>query len=161
MRTFARRGVGPKKEKAELEANHRRAATQVEKAMRQIDDVLGSWLMSEMTISINSRPFQVVCRDGEEAQVTQLAEDLAARVADIKKLNERAGDSHLLVLAALTLCSELRDMKREIEAIALGCRQSRHGAADFGRKNGRYGRRTDRGLGIGGAKSGGHAAAAA
>ena len=75
--------------------------------------------MSEMTISINSRPFQVVCRDGEEAQVMQLAEDLAGRVAEIKKLNERAGDSHLLVLAALTLCSELRDMKREIEAIRL------------------------------------------
>ena len=75
--------------------------------------------MSEMTISINSRPFQVLCRDGEEAQVTQLAEDLAARVAAIKKLNEKAGDSHLLVLAGLTLCSELRDMKRDIEAIRL------------------------------------------
>ena len=37
--------------------------------------------MAEITVSVNSRPFQVVCRDGEEAQVSQLAEDLAARVA--------------------------------------------------------------------------------
>ena len=51
--------------------------------------------------------------------MTQLAEDLAARVAQLKKGHERIGDSHLLVLAGLTLCSELRDVKREIEAIRL------------------------------------------
>ena len=33
---------GLKKKKAEMEASQRRAATQVEKAMRQIDDVLGA-----------------------------------------------------------------------------------------------------------------------
>lgn len=75
--------------------------------------------MAEMTVSINSRPFQIVCRDGEEAQVTQLAEDLAARVATIKKGNEKAGDSHLLVLAGLMLSSDLRDLKRELDALKL------------------------------------------
>ena len=73
--------------------------------------------MAEMTVLINSRPFQVVCADGEEAQVPQLAEDLATRVATLKKGNEKIADSHLLVLSALTLCNELRDMKHEIEAI--------------------------------------------
>lgn len=75
--------------------------------------------MAEMTVSINSRPFQIVCRDGEEAQVTQLAEDLAARVADIKKGNTKAGDSHLLVLAGLLLCSDLRDAQREMDALKM------------------------------------------
>ena len=75
--------------------------------------------MAEMTVSINSRPFQIVCRDGEEAQVMQLADDLAARVADIKKGNEKAGDSHLLVLAGLVLSSELRDLKRELDEMKL------------------------------------------
>jgi cell division protein ZapA len=92
--------------------------------------------MSEMTISINSRPFQVMCRDGEEAQVTQLAEDLATRVAEIKKLNERGGDSHLLVLAALTLCSEIRDMKREIEAIRLDVAKAGSARETLGEKMG-------------------------
>lgn len=75
--------------------------------------------MAEMTVSINSRPFQIVCRDGEETQVTQLAEDLAARVAAIKKGNEKAGDSHLLVLAGLMMCSDLRDLKRDLDAMKL------------------------------------------
>ena len=73
--------------------------------------------MAEITVSVNSRPFQVVCRDGEEAQVSQLAEDLAARVAAIKKGNEKAGDSHLLVLAGLVLSNDVRDLKRELEAV--------------------------------------------
>ena len=73
--------------------------------------------MAEMTISINSRPFQIMCRDGDEAEVSRLAEDLAARVATLKQTAPRAGDSHLLVLAGLMLASELRDLRRDIEAI--------------------------------------------
>lgn len=92
--------------------------------------------MSEMSILVNSRPFQVLCRDGEEAQVSQLAEDLAARVAHIKKSNERAGDSHLLVLAGLTLCSELRDMKRDIEAIRLDVARAGSARETLGEKMG-------------------------
>tara|TARA_B100000925_G_scaffold274932_1_gene240776 strand:+ start:911 stop:1276 length:366 start_codon:yes stop_codon:yes gene_type:complete len=73
--------------------------------------------MAEITVSVNSRPFQVVCRDGEEGQVSHLAEDLAERVADIKKGNEKAGDSHLLLLAGLVLCNDVRDLKRDLEAV--------------------------------------------
>jgi cell division protein ZapA len=73
--------------------------------------------MAEITISVNSRPFQVVCRDGDEAQVTQLAEDFATRVATMKKGNEKAGDSHLMVLTGLMLCNDLRDLKHELEAV--------------------------------------------
>ena len=73
--------------------------------------------MAEITVSVNSRPFQVICRDGEETQVSQLAEDLAARVAGIKKSNEKAGDSHLLVLAGLVLCNDVRDLKHELDAV--------------------------------------------
>ena len=58
--------------------------------------------MAELTISINSRAFQIMCADGEEAQVKKLAEDLATRVGSLKDHSAQAGDSHLLVLAGLT-----------------------------------------------------------
>ena len=70
--------------------------------------------MAELTISINSRAFQIMCADGEEAQVKKLAEDLATRVGSLKDRSAQAGDSHLLVLAGLTLCSELRDLNRDL-----------------------------------------------
>lgn len=92
--------------------------------------------MAEMTISINSRPFQIMCRDGEEAQVGKLAEELATRVAQLKKTAANAGDSHLLVLAGLTLCSELRDLQHDIASIksdmdkASGTREALAGRLD-------------------------------
>lgn len=70
--------------------------------------------MAELTISINSRAFQIMCADGEEAQVKKLAEDLATRVGSLKDHSAQAGDSHLLVLAGLTLCNELRDLHRDM-----------------------------------------------
>ncbi len=41
--------------------------------------------MAELTISINSRPFAIACADGEEQRVSRLAEDLAARLGEVKK----------------------------------------------------------------------------
>ncbi len=73
--------------------------------------------MAEITVSINSRPFQVLCANGEEAQVLRLAEDLSARVATIRQQGGKASDSHMLVLAAITLCSELRDLHRDVAAL--------------------------------------------
>ena len=67
--------------------------------------------MAELTISINSRPFAIACADGEEQRVSRLAEDLAARLGEVKKNVNGAGDSHLLVLVGLTLCDELNQLK--------------------------------------------------
>ena len=76
--------------------------------------------MAEMTIQVNERSYQIMCRDGDEAEVSKLAVDLAARVAAIaKNMNQTAtiGDSHLLVLASLTLLSEMRDLQHDKAAV--------------------------------------------
>lgn len=77
--------------------------------------------MAEITVSINRRQFRVMCRNGDEERVMRLAEDLAGRVAQIRKESGTtgagmAGDSHLLVLAALTMLSELQDLQTELSA---------------------------------------------
>jgi cell division protein ZapA (FtsZ GTPase activity inhibitor) len=76
--------------------------------------------MAEMTIQVNERSYQIMCRDGDEAEVSKLAADLAARVAAIaKNMNQTAtiGDSHLLVLASLTMLSEMRDLQHDKAAV--------------------------------------------
>ena len=76
--------------------------------------------MAEMTIQVNERSYQIMCRDGDEAEVRKLAADLAARVAAIaKNMNQTAtiGDSHLLVLTSLTLLSEMRDLQHDKAAV--------------------------------------------
>lgn len=67
--------------------------------------------MGELNISINNRPFQIACEDGDEPRVTRLAEDLAARISRIKQDVGEAGDARLLVLAGLMLCDELRNLR--------------------------------------------------
>ena len=76
--------------------------------------------MAEIGITINDRAYQIMCRDGDEPQVSKLAADLGARVADIVKSAQPAGavgDSQLLVLASLTLLSELRDLNHEMDRL--------------------------------------------
>ncbi len=76
--------------------------------------------MAEMTITVNDRAFQVMCRDGEEPQVSKLATDLAGRVAEISRAMgspSQIGDSHLLVLTSLTLLSERRDLQETLESL--------------------------------------------
>jgi len=76
--------------------------------------------MAEMTIHVNERSYQIMCRDGDEAEVSKLAADLAARVATIARdMNQSAtvGDSHLLVLASLTMLSEMRDLQHDKDAV--------------------------------------------
>lgn len=73
--------------------------------------------MAELTISINNRPFQIACPDGEEQHVSRLAEDLAGRLGDVKQSAGDAGDSLLLVLVGLTLCDELRQNREKIEKL--------------------------------------------
>ena len=78
--------------------------------------------MGDLNISINNRPFLIACADGDEHNVSRLAEDLAARISSIKKNVGEVGDSRLLVLAGLTMCDEIKslsdqleDLKRQIE----------------------------------------------
>ncbi len=73
--------------------------------------------MGELNISINKRPFQISCADGDEHNVARLAEDLAARVSEIKKNVGEAGDTRLLVLAGLTMCDELHMMKEQLDIL--------------------------------------------
>ena len=76
--------------------------------------------MAEMTITVNDRAFQIMCRDGEEPQVSKLAADLAGRVEEISKAmgpSNLVGDSPLLVLTSLTLLSEMRDLQEAIESL--------------------------------------------
>ena len=46
--------------------------------------------MGELNISINNRPFLIACADGDEHNVSRLAEDLAARISSIKKMSAKS-----------------------------------------------------------------------
>ena len=97
--------------------------------------------MGELNISINNRPFQIMCKDGEEETVRRLAEDLAARVSEVKKTAGEAGDARLFVLTALTLCDEINElhakldnMRQEIAVISQAKQESEQQVQDMENK---------------------------
>ena len=84
--------------------------------------------MAEMGITINDRAYQIMCADGDEPQVSNLATELAERVSQIAKNAHPAGavgDSHLLVLASLTLLSEMRDLNHDMATLKSEIEQSK------------------------------------
>jgi cell division protein ZapA len=65
--------------------------------------------MPKLDISINGRFYPVSCDPGQEARVVDLAAMLDSRVRQLAGRGAPLGDSHFLVLAALTLVDELTD----------------------------------------------------
>ena len=73
--------------------------------------------MGELNISINNRPFLIACADGDEHNVSRLAEELAARISAIKKNVGEVGDSRLLVMAGLMMCDEIKSLSDQVDAL--------------------------------------------
>jgi cell division protein ZapA len=72
--------------------------------------------MSKVTVSLNGRSFTMGCEEGQEAYLTELAQDLDARVRGISEQVGQIGDLRLLLMASLVLADELREARRRTDA---------------------------------------------
>lgn len=70
--------------------------------------------MSEITISINGRNYDITCDKGQEGRVLDLATYVDQRVREISQSGAAYNDSHLLVLATLFLSNELLEAREGI-----------------------------------------------
>jgi len=70
--------------------------------------------VSEITISINGRNYDITCDKGQEGRVLDLATYVDQRVREISQSGAAYNDSHLLVLATLFLSNELLEAREGI-----------------------------------------------
>lgn len=73
--------------------------------------------MARVSVTINNRPYQIACDDGQEQHLMRLAQDVDARVNQMVAAVGQVGDAHLLVLASLVVADELSDLRKELEAM--------------------------------------------
>jgi cell division protein ZapA len=73
--------------------------------------------MGQVTVSINGRPYEIACDDGQEEHVRGLAGYLDGRVGELVAGMGQVGDARLLVMASLLVADELVEAVREIEAL--------------------------------------------
>ncbi|HEX7200757.1 MAG TPA: cell division protein ZapA [Dongiaceae bacterium] len=74
--------------------------------------------MGKVHIVINNRGYDVACDDGQEAEVTELAQDLARRVDKLAQSVGQIGDARLLLMAALLIADELSSARKELERMS-------------------------------------------
>lgn len=68
--------------------------------------------MSEVIISVAGRSYTLACRDGDEARVTDLASDIAAKAERLTRSIGTMSEARLLLMAALMIADELHDIRQ-------------------------------------------------
>jgi cell division protein ZapA len=72
--------------------------------------------MAQIDILVNDRSYKVACQDGQEERLLRLAAHLdreaRALVGDLGQI----GESRLLLLAALTVCDEVFELREKLAA---------------------------------------------
>lgn len=72
--------------------------------------------MAQVTIKINGYAYNIGCKDGEEAHLFAMAEEIEERVAKARAIGSQSGEARLLVMAALLMADELHDLKMDMKA---------------------------------------------
>ena len=65
--------------------------------------------MAEVVVTVNGRDFPLSCADGQEARTRRLAQYVDAKIGEFAKSLGQAGETRLLLLAALVIADELSD----------------------------------------------------
>ena len=82
--------------------------------------------MSEVSISINGRIYEIGCDAGQEGRVAELAAYINQRLLQIQRSGAAYSDAHLMVLTSLVLADEIfeakdapRDAKRPAASVSI------------------------------------------
>jgi cell division protein ZapA len=72
--------------------------------------------MATVTLSLNGRPYEIACDDGQEERLQTLGVDLDRRVGEMARRLGPVADSRLLAMAALVISDELATARAAADA---------------------------------------------
>lgn len=72
--------------------------------------------MGQVSITVNDRVYRLVCDDGDEDRLVELATYVKSKVAGLTEQFGHAGDERLMLMAALLVADELYDARAERDA---------------------------------------------
>ena len=73
--------------------------------------------MAQVSVTINGRIYQIACDDGQEANLTRLADYVDKRVGELVAAVGQVGDDRLLVMASLLVADELSDAATRLDGM--------------------------------------------
>lgn len=72
--------------------------------------------MGEVSLQINGKSYPILCDDGQEQRVMELAKFVDGKLQEIAKSGAANNDNHLLALTALILADEVFELKNNLSA---------------------------------------------
>ena len=87
--------------------------------------------MPELTLTVNSRNYDVACGEGEEPHLRELAEFIDGKITAIVGEGGRRGDTRLLLMATLLIADELFEAKKSAPASAAASEQNEEAEIAF------------------------------
>ena len=85
--------------------------------------------MNHINVTLNGRQYRMACEEGQETRLLKLAESFDSRIHDLRGKFGEIGDARLTVMAALTVCDELRDASSRIPSLEQQLEELRGGRA--------------------------------
>jgi cell division protein ZapA len=74
--------------------------------------------VSQVSVTINGRPYLIYCDDGQEANLTRLGAYVDKRVGQLAAaLGKKIDEDRLLVMTTLLIADELSDVITELDAL--------------------------------------------
>ena len=73
--------------------------------------------MPQVSVTINGCSYKIACDDGQEANLTRLADYVDKRVGQLVAAVGQVGNERLLVMASLLVADELSDTFTELDAL--------------------------------------------
>ena len=73
--------------------------------------------MNHINVTINGRQYRMACEDGQEQRLMSLADNVEARIVELRGKFGEIGDALLTVMAALMVADELLDANERIRAL--------------------------------------------
>ena len=73
--------------------------------------------MAQVTITINGRPYQIGCEDGQESHLLGLANYVDGRMRELSTSVGQVGEARLLVMMSLLIADELAEASNRLEAL--------------------------------------------
>lgn len=67
--------------------------------------------MANVIITINNRPYQMACDDGQEAHLQALAREIDRRAQQLAQATKEQTDIRLLLMVSLLMADELNEAK--------------------------------------------------
>ena len=73
--------------------------------------------MGEVSLNIHGKAYGIACDEGQEHRVSEVGQYVDSRARDIASAGAASNENHLLVLTALVLADEIKELRDNLESL--------------------------------------------